>query len=61
MAIVSIMWINSYFLRPFSQATHLKYVLGYNINLTTSSSSNVTTRLLAARENPHYSDAPHFA
>ena len=62
MALISVMWINTYFLKPFSQAAHLQYVLGYNINLTSSpSASNVTSRLLASRENPHYSDAPHFA
>lgn len=48
MALVSIMWINTCLLKPFSQAFPLQYVLGFHKKLTTSG-SNSTLRLLVSR------------
>ena len=48
MALISIMWINTYFLKPFSQTTPLQYVLGYRVNWI-SPTSNSTARLLIIR------------
>jgi hypothetical protein len=34
MAFICLIWINTYLLRPFSQAFPLQYILGYHINIT---------------------------
>jgi hypothetical protein len=34
MAFISIIWINTYLILPFRASYHLKYVLGYHINMT---------------------------
>jgi hypothetical protein len=46
-AFISLIWINTYLLRPFSKALPLQYILGYHIKIT--STSNSTARLLLLR------------